>query len=118
MEKISGKDDGVENNANGTVPKEEDTAEDTDFCVHCNSDPCVVVALEEMLEFTRDHYMGWKTNRQIRFIMYRESVQRLYGMGLGKGVRKKLPDCVENKVRSMLPDDNYTGFIDSSDVTE
>ena len=101
--------DGVEDAA----PNEEDTDETVDVCPECGSDPCVVVELEEMLQDMRDLYMGWKTNKQTRFLMYRECSNHIHGTGLGKGVRRKLPNCVENRIRSMVPDENYTGFLEA-----
>ena len=43
--------------------------------------------------------------------MYVNSVTAIFGPGLGKGVRKRLPPCLENKIRSMAPDEKCTGFI-------
>ena len=49
--------------------------------------------------------------------MYANSVKAIHGPGLGKGVRKRLSRCLENKIRSMAPDKKYTGFIAGNNST-
>ena len=80
-------------------------------CPHCGNHPCVVKELEEMFVSILETYSGWKTNKQIRYKMYGDAIIHIHGHCLGKGNRKKLPACVENTVKKMCPDDNYTGFI-------
>ena len=46
--------------------------------------------------------------------MNKETVKVAFGPALGKGVRKKLPSCVQMRIHKMTPDDKYTGFIPSS----
>ena len=84
-----------------------------DLCIHCQEDPCVAVGLSSMLNTIQYTYMGWKTNKQVRFIMYTECVKSIHGPCLGKGVRRKLPKCLQQKIRILAPDDKYTGFKES-----
>ena len=76
-----------------------------------------MVWLHEMLKTLLDSQCDYKTNRQIRFSMYVNSVKTIHGPGLGKGVRKRLSCCLENKIRSMAPDKKYTGFIAGKNST-
>ena len=95
---------------------DEDNAKGTyDICRYCENDPCVSEEHLNMLASLFDTYRDWKTNRQIRFCMYSNCVKAIHGPGLGRGVRKKLPHCLERKIREMAPDEKYTGFIDTND---
>ena len=96
--------------------KEEDKAtEDEEIeCKHCGNHPCILRELDPLLVSILDTYGEWKTNKQIRFHMYTETVKVIFGPALGKGVRKKLPSCVQMRIHKMAPDDKYTGFIPSS----
>ena len=48
--------------------------------------------------------------------MYSQCIKYIHGPGLGKGVRKKLPDCLQNQIKDLAPDkdNHYTGFIDNN----
>ena len=83
-------------------------------CKHCNNDPCWSRELEPLLQSIMENYGGRLPNRAVRHKMYTQSVQQIYGICLGKGVRKKVPLCVTRVIRSMAPDDEYTGFLQSS----
>jgi hypothetical protein len=48
-----------------------------------------------------------KTRRQIAF---RHMFRVIHGGGGQKGVRTRLPVCVENGVRTLFPDKHYMGF--------
>jgi hypothetical protein len=61
-----------------------------------------------------DEVMG-KTNKEIRFALYSYMSKVLHGY-LGKGNRRKLPDCVTREVHDSYPKKNgetYTGFRDA-----
>ena len=88
-------------------PDAEDTNEQ---CIHCGNQPCLVPELETMLMSILDTYEGWKSKKQIRFRMYSDTIKFLHGPGLGKGVRKKLPSCLQRRIHKLVPDDSYTGF--------
>ena len=90
-------------------------SEGTDVCSYCGNHPCVLEDLDEMLISIVDTYKDWKTNKQIRYKMYSDSTRVIYGSGLGKGVRKKLPHCVQKRVHSLAPDEKYVGFKDAKD---
>ena len=85
-------------------------------CKHCANQPCLTTVLEDNLVAVLETYRDWNTNKNIRFRMYKECVNHIHGPGLGKGVRKKLPLCVQSQIRDMAPDkeNSYTGFIDNS----
>ena len=104
-----------ESGGNGAC-KQEDAAEDSDVCNQCGYEPCVVVELEEMLVAIKQSYIDIKSNNQIRFIMYKESVTHIYGRGLGKGVRKMVPKCIERKIHSMAPSAKYKGFVEAKQI--
>ena len=79
-------------------------------CNDCGNQPCVVKELEEILLSLFHTYEGWKSKKQIRFRMYSDSIKFLHGPGLGKGVRKKLPSCLQRHIHRLVPDEKYTGF--------
>ena len=83
-------------------------------CIHCGNQPCVVTELEPMFTSILQTYGDIKSNKQIRFQMYSDTIRYIHGPGLGKGVRKKPPHCVVKTIHSMAPSDKYTGFIDNS----
>ena len=105
MEKVdfeASRDDGGE---------DEGTAGDEDkVCEHCGYEPCLVLELRPMFEAIVQAYLGEKTNKQIRFKIYTDSVLHINGSGLGVGVRKRLPHCVQKIIRRFAPDKDYTGF--------
>ena len=82
-------------------------------CSHCGNHPCILGEIEPLLVSILETYGEWKSKKEVRFKMYAESTTHIHGPGLGKGVRKKLPSCVTNAIRSMAPaaDKKYTGFI-------
>ena len=83
---------------------------DSENCKFCGNHPCSALELEEMLGSIVETYQGIKSNKQMRYIMYTDSTKYIYGTGLGKGVRKKLPCCVQSLIRKLAPDNHYTGF--------
>ena len=97
--------------------KKEEPEEQSDYCYYCERDPCIITELDDMLKEILMEYREEKTNRQIRYIMYTECIRYLYGY-LGKGNRRKVPKCLEERIHSLLPDKNYTGFIPSKEQTE
>ena len=59
-------------------------------CRHCDNHPCVTVELNPVLQSILDTYRDIKTNRQIRYMMYTDSIRYIHGHSLGPDVRKKL----------------------------
>ena len=90
--------------------KEEDLSESTDLCTICGYDPCVRLELEEMLISIVQSYNDVKANKQIRFCMYTSVVRHIHSCNLRKGVKKKIPDCVQLKIHDLAPDKEYTGY--------
>ena len=82
-------------------------------CKYCCNHPCVGLELEPSLVSIFETCGKWKTNKQVCFLMYSEAVKHIFGTGLGKGVRKKLSNCVQDMIRKMRPDADYTGFLPS-----
>ena len=108
-EKDSGLADTVKNNNDDKTTLSHSNNEDT-TCTECGNHPCVVLDMEEMLISILQTYEGWKSKKQIRFRMYSDAIKVLHGPGLGKGVRKKLPSCLQRRVHCLVPDEMYTGF--------
>jgi hypothetical protein len=81
-------------------------------CQYCDRAPCV-------MDEHYDHLMAIGTemeedfdNKEIRYAMYREMSNTLWGP-LGKGVRKKLPKCVVAEIHDAYPTkrgEQYVGF--------
>ena len=108
----AGEDDGKESNRK-VKDKLLDDVEDG--CNHCGNNPCMSVELDPLFQSILQTYGGWKTNKEIRFQMYTDAIKSVYGPGLGKGVRKRHPQCVQDKIRFLAPDQTYTGFKEVSD---
>ena len=89
---------------------EEQEEEGSEICKFCGNHPCSSLELESMLVSIVETYQDIKSNRQMRYLMYTDSTKYIFGTGLGKGVRKKLPSCVQMLIRKLAPDEHYTGF--------
>ena len=99
--------------------KEEEEDKDvvvTSECPHCGNHMCVIREIEPLLVSILETYGECKTRKQVHFKMYSDVTMYIYGPGLGKGVRKKLPSCVINTIReiSTTPDNKNKGFVESS----
>jgi hypothetical protein len=89
---------------------EKDSGNDC-LCDLCGEKPCVWVSERETViandEVEHGHTIVNKTRRKIGF----RHMFRVINGGPGqKGVRKRLPVCVENDIRALFPDDEYMGF--------
>ena len=106
-------DDEVEECLEGSLPKKKRVKqetikeEDPPTCCLCDRQPCLLVALDPMLESLLKTLDG--SNRYLRHQMYVFSTKVIHGY-LGQGNRRKLPDCVEERIHSLAPDTHYTGF--------
>ena len=89
--------------------------EDTDECPHCDSDPCVAKEMYPNFLTISTIFCDTKSNKQMRFQMYKEATKFIHGPGLGKGVRRKLPACVECMIRDIAPDESYKGYVEAED---
>ena len=97
--------------------KKEEAEEQSDYCCFCESDPCVVTELEDMLNEILMEYRDSKSNKEIRYCMYTDSVRYMHGY-LGRGNRKRVPKCLEDRIHYLAPDEEYTGFIPSQEQFE
>ena len=102
-----------------TVKKEEvsESAEAPATCRFCDNHPCLLVEAEPLLEELVDTYAGSLSNKQLRYKMYTEYTSFVHGH-LGKRVRRKVPSCVEKRIRSLAPSKSYTGFKLANDDEE
>jgi hypothetical protein len=88
-------------------------------CKYCEHAPCVVNAHYNDLmcmgcdiEIEQIAEKGESDNKAIRFALYREMSNRIWGH-LGKGVRKQLPKCVVGEIHDAFPTQrgqSYVGF--------
>jgi hypothetical protein len=87
-------------------------------CQFCHNSPCVleqglyeelVLACELGLDPT--DLTTLTTNREIRFRLYRYATNWIHDY-LGKGNRRKLPQCVQTEIRDLAPESTgiYVGF--------
>ena len=97
--------------------KNEESVDHTDYCSACENEPCLVLEFDGMLNAMLQEYRDVKTNKEIRHAMYTSAVFRIHGP-LGKGVRRKVPNCLEDRIRSLAPDKEYKGFVPSQEETE
>jgi len=86
-------------------------------CPSCGEDPCdwVVVGphiVKSIFQRNGDAEISGPLTKASRFSAYGMFTRAKYGE-LGKGNRKKLPDCVTNGLRDNFPDPNkkYVGFM-------
>ena len=49
--------------------KDEKVVMSSDICMYCEDDPCVVERLNSMLQSILETYSGWKSNKEVCFIM-------------------------------------------------
>lgn len=88
-------------------------------CKYCEHAPCVVNAhyddlmcMGSDIELEQLAEKGETDNKAIRFALYREMSNRIWGH-LGKGVRKQLPKCVVGEIHDAFPTQrgqSYVGF--------
>lgn len=95
------------------VDKEPPSPKVNAVCFSCAEGPCVMIQQQdEFLRFVDSIIGTGLTNKQSRHSCYRYMVRKLYGV-LPKGVRKQLPDCVQEEVHATFPavsEEQYTGF--------
>ena len=102
--------------SNNKLADEKDKSNNTDdcrVCLHCAVHPCWKEEMEPVMLSLVEIYGGRMENRKLRFKMYSDAVKHIHGPGLGKGVRKQLPECVTRLIRSLAPDTKYTGFVEA-----
>ena len=106
-----GKDDENEEDTEGQVKLLDDCE---DGCSHCVNNPCISVALDPLFQSILKTYGWWKKNKEICFHMHSDAIKSVYGPGIEKGVRKRHPQCVHDKIRSLAPDKTYMGIKEVS----
>ena len=80
-------------------------------CKHCCLFPCVSEReYDNMMAIGLDCEGEQKSNREIRFVLYRY-MSMCYNGYLGKGNRKKLPLCVEGDIRDAYPKSAGTDYV-------
>ena len=100
------------NKEENCVEEELKNENDPDECKYCGDNPCCFIELKPHLMSMLLIHGETKTNNQMRYYMYTEMTKFIHGPGLGKGVRRKLPHCMEQAIKSLAPDKDkkYTGF--------
>jgi hypothetical protein len=84
-------------------------------CDLCGDYPCVwivqraVVVANDENEHGHTYNIENKTRRKVG---YRHMFRVVNGGPGEKGVRKRIPECVETGVRALFPDDQYMGFME------
>jgi hypothetical protein len=82
-------------------------------CHFCGDSPCVWlgerhnVVTNDQLEHANTFGIENKTRRRVA---YRYMFRIINGDTGQKGIRKRQPECVENGIRALFPDENYMGF--------
>jgi hypothetical protein len=104
--KIVDDEESISKGDEGTVHKEKP-------CIMCGYTPCVFLQeYDTVMDICMMHEMLGKSNKQICFELYRYMVRVIYGY-LGKGERKKLPECVIQEIHDHCPNpdgEDYVGF--------
>ena len=78
------------------------------YCFECNESPCQLLEVEKEFIYLADIWPT-KSNKQIRYALRRKYVRQFFGV-LGRGVRKKLPNCFERFLKRHWPSAQYIGF--------
>ena len=96
-----------------TVPLPEMPADHC--CKHCKKDPCCLIDhLACILSFGEEYKDQGRSNNEIRYALYRDVTYEMNGT-LGRGVRKKLPQCIELFIKNKWPKPmeqvSHVGFI-------
>ena len=87
------------------------------ICPTCNQSPCEYAGCfsgcvwDEYSNHEASYTSNSEVNKKCRYALYRAVSQEIHGT-LGKGVRKKLPDCITTFIMMLCPDPNgqYKGF--------
>ena len=123
------KEDPVGETAEGLVVKQEadvvkkqadvaDVSKEIFFCRQCIESPCVwQQKKEDMVLFDESEHGHFQAedcppNNIRRKKVYRQMFLYINQGPAGKGVREKLPTCVENGARLMFPSPTFMGFRD------
>lgn len=86
------------------------------LCPFCVCIPCLASCLDngtEVHSLMEELAADGRSNREIRFSVYRKVARDLYGV-LGSGIRVKLPNCIIDTVQNKYPNENgeeYVGFL-------
>jgi hypothetical protein len=97
-------------------PKKKMKPEEDSPCVHCDFCPCILEqGLYDLLSegvslLEDDGHDIHAIRRQVRYDMYRKASNFIFGR-LGKGIRKKLPDCVVSEIRDFVPENDKTSYV-------
>ena len=80
-------------------------------CPFCHVQPCLVNAVLPTLEQIVRENRHEKTPKELRHMMYRDSVYRIFGF-LGQGNCQEIPSCLTNKIKELAPEPSgkYVGF--------
>jgi hypothetical protein len=94
--------------------KKEKIEESDKCCDFCGDCPCVWIAQRQAVianDYNENGHTFTVLNKTRRKIAYKHMFRAVNGQG-EKGIRKKLPECVEVGVRALFPDEQaqYMGF--------
>jgi hypothetical protein len=87
-----------------------------DVCKHCGEDPCVwLVSMENMRLYNESQHRSLPEedkppNNICRKKVYWQMFLSMNNGPIGRGVRVKLPKCVEEGARQMFPSPSFMGF--------
>jgi len=85
-------------------------------CMHCREAPCVWLEKKDLMSVIDQHEhrnlpdVDKPPNNTRRKKVYRQMTYIMNNGPMGKGVRKKLPKCVENGARALFPSPSFMGF--------
>ena len=81
------------------------------FCLICNKSACLWDCYgDELKAKGREFYARLRNNKQVRYHLYRYYISIRHG-SLGRGVRVKIPDCVESEIRKLYPNEGGNGYV-------
>lgn len=87
---------------------------DAQWCGFCQAIPCLWVGVngEALVAEVQDMRASNPTftNRQARYLLYRNFVNAIHGY-LGANIRRKLPECITHRIRNNFPADMGQGYV-------
>ena len=106
------------NDNNGSMEEmkteEEVEIEEEHTCVSCGSSPCEWHIFGNEIRLLASDNAG-HTDKQMRFMLYREFTRLKWGH-LGRNIRRPLPECILEEIKSLFPDSDgeYVGFKEAT----
>ena len=75
----------MENRQEDAAKKDLEVSNNPEDCIYCDNHPYLIIEAQAMLVSILHTNREWKTNKQVRFLIYAEATKLMHGAGLGVG---------------------------------